>query len=324
MRRDNILELTIGIPTFNGASTICGSVESCLESIRYSGLTAIEILIVDNSSIDDTYQKVLKYVESYPKIVRLIKNEENIGLDRNIDKVIELSRGRYVKLLGDDDVVSQDFISSVIQTIKNNHFDVLLSNFLPFDQRNSHESQDHFDVEKYLNNLNILKDSNGIAGQIASITFNRESYLAIDAESAQGTNHKFLFTLVILIARGISLLDFKPKIYVRPGSPRFTSSPMDSLKMQQNALRAYNALLAKEEFWSEDEKKFLLNSIKSQQKYSLTFMDFIHRYTDLNSLQVLQRFYPMGKSLPSFYIKYLPIIFVPKLFGNFLARKIKK
>jgi hypothetical protein len=167
-----------------------------------------------------------------------------------------------------------------------------------------------------------MVDSGGIAGQIAAMTFKRISYLAIDAESAQGTNHKFLFILLMLVARGVSLLDSEPKIYVRPGSPRFTKAPIDSYNMQLNALRAYRSLLAHGHKWSPAERQFLLESVKSQQKYSLSFMDFIHRYTDLNSFEVISRFYPMGKTISVFYFKYIPIVLIPKRIGNLLSRII--
>jgi hypothetical protein len=251
-------------------------------------------------------------------------NEQNIGLDRNIDKVVESAEGKYVKLLGDDDVVSQDFVSLILETINRESFDVLLNNFLPFDKRREHKNSSSVRVNKYASDLSILVDSEGIAGQIAAITFNRISFLAIDAESAQGTNHKFLFTLVMLVARGVSLLDSEPKIYVRPGSPRFTKAPIDSYHMQLNALRAYKSLLNNGHVWTSAEKQFLLDSVKSQQEYSLTFMDFIHRYTDLNSLEVISRFYPMGKTLPVFYLKYVPIVLIPKHIGNLLVRIINR
>jgi glycosyltransferase involved in cell wall biosynthesis len=322
MTGDNSLLLTIGIPTFNGAGSIIDAIESCLDSIDFSGSKAVEILVVDNCSTDDTCQMVTKFVKSHPGFVRLIVNEENIGLDRNIDKVIESSKGQYVKLLGDDDVVSQDFVSSTLHTINNESFDVLLNNFLPFNQRQKHKSSHIVQVNKYANDLNIMVDSDGIAGQIAAITFNRISYLETDAESAQGTNHKFLFTLVMLVARGVSLLNSEPKIYVRPGSPRFTKAPIDSYDMQLNALRAYRSLLSYGHVWTSAEKQFLIDSIKSQQKYSLSFMDFIHRYTDLNSLEVISRFYPMGKTLSVFYLKHVPIVLIPKRIGNLLSRII--
>jgi glycosyltransferase involved in cell wall biosynthesis len=322
MAKDDSFLLTIGIPTFNGAGSILDAVESCLESIVFSESEDIEILVVDNCSTDDTYQIVTRFVENHPGVVRIIRNEQNIGLDRNIDRVVESSKGQYVKLLGDDDVVSRDFVKSIQEVIKNQAFDVLLNNFLPFDQRKEHRNLCGVQISQYRSDLNILLNSGGISGQIAAITFNKNSYLAIDAKSAQGTNHKFLFVLVILVARGISLFDSEAKIYVRPGSPRFTRSPIDSYKMQLNALRAYQSLLSDGLSWTPSEREFLLNSINSQQKYSLSFMDFTHRYTELNSFEVISRFFPMGKKLLVFYLKYIPITLIPKRIGNFLSRII--
>ena len=321
--KDPIL-LSLGIPTYNGALTINDCLESCLSSIDFSGLKNVEILVVDNCSTDETFERVSEFVNRHPGIVRLVRNTENIGLDRNIDKVIQVSKGEYVKLLGDDDVVGQNFVDVLIKIIKENQFDVLLNSFLGFDQLASHKNQGEIAIQKYFNNLEVLTDSGGIVGQIASITFNRNSYLKVNSRPAEGTNHQFLFATFALVARGVSLFDSDPKIYVRPGSPRFTKSPIDSLKMQLNAIRAYEALADFGGPWSSKEKRFILDSIRGQRIYSLSFMDFIHRYTKMNSYEVIRKFFPMGRSIPSFYFKFVPIALVPKVLGNFLASKFKK
>jgi glycosyltransferase involved in cell wall biosynthesis len=312
--------LTIGIPTYNGAETIADSIRSCLKSIKHSGLKNVEILVVDNSSTDETFQIVSGFANSHPHVLRIIRNQVNIGLDLNIDVAIREAKGEYVKLLGDDDAIGQNFVATLTNAIKKNPFDVFLGSFLGFSNLESDYMQNGVHLREYKENLDIFLDSNGIVGQIAAITFNKKSYLMVDGHPAQGTNHKFLFIAFCLVARGISIYDSVPKIFVRPGSPRFTKLPIDSLKMQLNALRAHQALLVNGGSWTSGQRDFIRRSIISQQEYALSFMDYIHRYTELNSAQVLKRFYPFGKKLPSFYFRYSPLVLVPKFIGNFLAK----
>src|SRR5215469_5130971 len=72
-------------------------VAACLVEIERSGL-ASEILIIDNASSDAYPQKVL----GLSPLIRIIRNEENLGFSAANNKAIRASRGRYVLILNDD------------------------------------------------------------------------------------------------------------------------------------------------------------------------------------------------------------------------------
>lgn len=319
----NCTQLTIGIPTYNGELTIADCIESCLASIRFADITNVEVLVVDNCSTDDTVQRVKEFAIQHPGVVRVIANASNIGLDKNVDRVFYEARGTYVKLLGDDDVIDIYFVKTFHETISRYPCDVLLSAYLDYEQYRSHDSFGLTALHKHERDFSILVNSRGIAGQIASITCKRTSYLDVDSSHADDTNNKFLYIVTSLVSKGVSVFDSVPKVYVRAGSPRFTTAPMSSFTSQMKTIRMYQALLIHGGPWTPIERKFIGNLIISQRRYSLTFIDFIHRYTDLNSLQVIKLFYPLGKSLPSFYLRYLPMALVPKRIGNYIARAIK-
>ncbi len=96
--------LSICIPTYNRRDQLKENLENLIPIIsKYE----IPVIISDNCSTDDTKDVVLKARGKYPYIVYSC-NEENIGMDRNFDKVLKLAQTEYAWLLGDDDTIRKD------------------------------------------------------------------------------------------------------------------------------------------------------------------------------------------------------------------------
>lgn len=90
--------VSICIPTHNGASWLEASLRSALAQ-TYQHL---EILIVDDASTDDTV-KVAKSFHD-PRI-RVELNSSNLGLVRNWNRCLTLSKGALIKFLFQDDLL---------------------------------------------------------------------------------------------------------------------------------------------------------------------------------------------------------------------------
>ncbi|MCJ7729673.1 MAG: glycosyltransferase, partial [Sedimentisphaerales bacterium] len=68
-----------------------------------------EILVLDDCSTDET----VNLSEAYRNTtnVTFIRNENNIGFINNWNKAVALSSGEYVKIMGDDDILSADCVA---------------------------------------------------------------------------------------------------------------------------------------------------------------------------------------------------------------------
>jgi glycosyltransferase involved in cell wall biosynthesis len=95
--KDEII-LSLCIPTYNRATYL----NKCLHTVvREVGNNAsVEIIISDNVSDDNTPEVVAAYMEKYSN-VKYIRNETNIGGDKNFIKVLTCGNGKYLKLLND-------------------------------------------------------------------------------------------------------------------------------------------------------------------------------------------------------------------------------
>jgi abequosyltransferase len=94
--------LTIAIPTYNRARYLKENL-----AVLFDQLVAeprVELIVSDNASPDETPEVVRNLVERGLQ-VRYLRNETNVGADANFLQCFELARGKYVWLVGDDDII---------------------------------------------------------------------------------------------------------------------------------------------------------------------------------------------------------------------------
>lgn len=102
--------ITIGIPTYNRSAYLKENLKIIYEQIGND--SGFEILVINNASNDSTEQVILSFKKQYDNL-RYIRNESNIGADKNIFKVIEQARGDYCLLHSDDDYFYPDALSRI-------------------------------------------------------------------------------------------------------------------------------------------------------------------------------------------------------------------
>lgn len=119
--------LTIAIPTYNRRELLRRALLSTLSQIT----AEIEVLVSDNASTDGTEEMVLGLKQMYPKIV-YIRNETNIGSDGNFLQCYQKSSGKYVMLLGSDDILIGGAIEHIIHFLKNDELTLTFLNHTAF------------------------------------------------------------------------------------------------------------------------------------------------------------------------------------------------
>ncbi|HEV2455965.1 MAG TPA: glycosyltransferase family 2 protein [Verrucomicrobiae bacterium] len=89
--------VSIGLPVFNGEVRI----GRALDSILNQDFMDFEVIISDNASTDNTRSVCLQYAQRDSRI-RYFRNETNIGVNPNHDRVFHLSTGTYFAWFADD------------------------------------------------------------------------------------------------------------------------------------------------------------------------------------------------------------------------------
>ncbi len=103
--------VTVIVPTFNRASLVAKTIRSVLKQT----FTDFELLVLDDGSGDRTKQVVQKIKDDR---IRYIKHRHNIGFVANWTYGVKHSEGKYLTILGDDDLYKPDFLSRRVSVIE--------------------------------------------------------------------------------------------------------------------------------------------------------------------------------------------------------------
>ena len=83
---------------------------NCIDSVKKSTHTNLEIIVVDNISSDDSQTKCKK---KFPDI-KLIQNNENLGYCGGNNVGIREAKGKFIVILNPDTIVEPNSISELI------------------------------------------------------------------------------------------------------------------------------------------------------------------------------------------------------------------
>lgn len=106
--------LTVAVTTYNRSAWLAASLRRVLERTRpYAD--AVEVVVCDNASTDDTPSVVARFAGE-PHL-RAHRNPVNVGMLGNLGATARLARGRFVWLLGDDDLLVDGTVEDVLEGI---------------------------------------------------------------------------------------------------------------------------------------------------------------------------------------------------------------
>ncbi|MDN0055075.1 glycosyltransferase family A protein [Collinsella ihumii] len=106
--------MSVIIPMYNHERYIA----DCLKSIAAQKYDNIELLIADDGSTDDSYSIAVKTLRSISENRfqkrRIIKNEINLGLCKNLNRLIKKAAGKYIKIIASDDMLLPDALTKLV------------------------------------------------------------------------------------------------------------------------------------------------------------------------------------------------------------------
>ncbi len=203
--------LTIAIPTKNRHAYIEENLKSL--NTQYSKFKEqIEIIVSDNSNNNLTKEIVEKYNKLNLNIIYK-KNSQDIGSDRNIAECFNMAKGKYIHIIGDDDLYCSNSLKKIIKIIST---DTYGSIFLrPYGFTNNYKLEYPsitIGKNKILNCDNFLLK---IATQITLLSahvINKSLIKDIDANEYCGTNLVQVNLLLEAVTRAHKNFYFKEYI----------------------------------------------------------------------------------------------------------------
>lgn len=117
--------ISVIIPCYNVENYI----EECMNSIIHQSYKNLEIIVVNDGSMDNTKQRISLFLED--KRVKYIE-QENQGQSKARNSALEIMQGKYVCFVDGDDCIHRDFIKFLYQEIIENNADISVCDFIKF------------------------------------------------------------------------------------------------------------------------------------------------------------------------------------------------
>lgn len=109
------MKLSVVVCTYNGARFI----DEQIGSIINQTLKPNQIVISDDGSTDNTWEKLQQWQSHYPEIIELYRHPNNVGFNRNFSFALSKVNGDYVALCDQDDVWYENKLSVLSQYATN-------------------------------------------------------------------------------------------------------------------------------------------------------------------------------------------------------------
>lgn len=222
--------ISVCIPAYNRAALL----PPLLESILSQDHPDFEILVCEDCSPERKAIAAVaaRYAQSHPGRIRYLENEENLGYDRNLRRLVEHAQGDYVLLVGNDDLLAPGALGCVAAAIaRHPDVGVVVRSYASFDDDPQTINQvfRYFDSERFFpagpeSIVTVFRRSVVISG----VTFHRAAAQSLATDKVDGT----LLYQIYLVARIAARMNavFVPQVialYRNGGIPEFGNAPTE-------------------------------------------------------------------------------------------------
>ena len=161
-RIDYTPKVSVIIPTYNSEEFLV----NCLETVINQTLKEIEIICVDDGSIDNTLYILKNYAKKDERITILKQKNLNVGFARNAG--LTVAKGKYLSFLDSDNFFDLNMLEEMYEKIIKEKSDIIICQNKTFDNDNGlldEESLSYnlkFDLISNINRFSVHEISNSI------------------------------------------------------------------------------------------------------------------------------------------------------------------
>ena len=118
-------KVSVIVPVYNVEQYL----ERCLDSLLNQSYTNYEIICINDCSPDNSGKILQSYAQKYVDRIKLVENQNNIGLGLTRERGLNESTGDYVLFVDSDDYVKPDYIESYI-TALDDDYDIVVGGYI--------------------------------------------------------------------------------------------------------------------------------------------------------------------------------------------------
>ncbi|KAF0196337.1 MAG: abequosyltransferase [Bacillota bacterium] len=290
------IKLSICIPTYNRSSFLTFAVNTIGPQLT----DGVEIVISDNASSDDTQAVVGELMQRWPAI-RYVRQDQNVGLDRNLLYLVEQARGEYCWFVSDDDGFCEGAISTMLGALGDG-CDVYICGTKGHSREMAYIEDDFplngdgktFDLSDRRQMLDFLKSARRPPFSFISVLcFKREKWLSVlDKNAMVGTVFNHVYCVFAMVQSGLLLRYVnKPLVIFRAGNCGFGKTGMVERFLAD--IGAYIQVAERCFAQKKDVQELLVSLVARQHPiYKLAFMFYLANSKQKARLkQVVKRVY---------------------------------
>jgi len=348
--KKNKFFLTIAIPTYNRHDVLKQNIDNIINNVICKSSIPIELVISDNASTDNTKQICQEFQKKYD-FIKYFRNEKNFGIDFNIMKAVQLSTGKYVHLLSDDDIIIADKYLKMLNFLTNDpEIDFLFLNGRGFSFSNNKVKFNKNKLSDFMKNSRMfMENRDELLGIHDTFHFKNKSlfihfigtYITLiscfllkreiwninkDKGRFIGTDIYLSYDLLHHISNSNKIMFYyEPVIGIRQ---HFTKG---NYRVFYAFSKQLNILLLEEAVKIGFDKKIMESTFKNAIRYDLfgrivaaRFYNYNGNYDSIN-IKALSWILPYTYKFFISYITIYPILLIPKkiyLLARFIKRKL--
>ena len=119
-----MIDISILMPVYNAEKYL----NETIDTIKNQSFSNWELIIVDDCSIDNSKEICTKLMNDDKRIKYIF--QENLGVSHTRNVALENAQGKYIVFVDSDDLIHEDYLKILINSIEKNNSDISLCNFI--------------------------------------------------------------------------------------------------------------------------------------------------------------------------------------------------
>ena len=211
--------VSVIIPAYNVEKYL----NATMKSVMKQNFHDFEVIIINDGSTDSTQKIIDKYVSSYPNIVRSYQ-QENKGQSAARNKGVGYANGKYIAFVDSDDILANDFISSLFAACEHNYSNASFCDYEITTEKNREgkNNKDNGSLTYTRDELLLLNMTRKIKIHLCATLLNRQfllnNNLFFDEKLRFGEEVDYTWRLFPMLDKMVHVKSAKYKYLVRPNS----------------------------------------------------------------------------------------------------------
>lgn len=247
--------VSIIIPMYNVGPYI----SKCIESILHQSYHNLQIIVINDGSTDDSFEKVLCFKEKDNRITLINKNNTGVSATRNIG--LNLADGEYLMFVDGDDWINSNMIEYLLNLIKKENSDISCCSLVFEDEKSTGKRyiDSNFSprilrgsgiLSAYLKGFHLWSSS---CARLYKTSFLRTNKFSFNETLAIGEDG--YFSLQVMAMADSVVISGEPFYHALVRSISTTRSSIIEMKDNEN-YRLYEDYIVSKRLWSSHENDF--------------------------------------------------------------------